>query len=324
VSAADVETWHRFGICRIDDLSNAVLGGDLDVVQMPGARASGSLVFAARDGIVFSSGLINGNVMMRGPLSAHELTVGIILRAGPGTRLWLNEVRDGAVGVVLPGDECDFLCTPGSLYVAATLTPKQLRNEVAREGQTVSQNFVSRTSLHSAPIEPRTLSWLKEEFAVIHDARTDVVRYRRRVGNRLLIAVVNHFALGQQGDGQIRLAGQARIVRDACKYIRTNVARPISIQTLSSAVEVPPRSLFRAFSKVLGDTPQDYVRRLRLHRIRRELISNSELTVSEAAHKWGVGQDLGRLSRMYRDLFGENPSSTLALGHSLRRGDTWM
>ncbi|WP_394893694.1 DUF1214 domain-containing protein [Mesorhizobium sp. AaZ16] len=48
--------WHRFDIRRIEDLSNAVLGAELEAIQMAGPRIRGSLAFAARDGIIFSSG----------------------------------------------------------------------------------------------------------------------------------------------------------------------------------------------------------------------------------------------------------------------------
>jgi transcriptional regulator GlxA family with amidase domain len=125
-------------------------------------------------------------------------------------------------------------------------------------------------------------------------------------------------------NGRANATEQARIVRDARQYIRKNIARPISLEALTTAAHTSPRTLFRAFSEVLGDTPQNYVRRLRLHRIRRELLSKCETTVSAAAHHWGIGQDMGRFSRNYRNLFGENPSSTLAQGRALRLDDTLL
>jgi AraC-like DNA-binding protein len=316
------ETWHRFGIRRIDDLSNAIWGADLEAVQMTGYRVRGSLAFAARDGIVFSSGLINGNVMISGPLSKDCVTLGVVLRLGEGSRLWLHELEEGSVGVVLPGDECEFLCATGSLYLAATLLPKRLRMEAAREGIILHRSSMSATGLHTAPLAGRTRTSLLQQMDRIHRDRT-VESMTARVGGGLLRSIIGHYARSLPRDsGRADALEQARIVCEARRFIKTNLSRSIPLQAVAAAAGTSPRTLFRAFSEVLGDTPQNHVRRLRLHRIRRELISTSETTVCAAAHHWGIGQDLGRFSRSYRELFGENPSSTLAHGRALRLDET--
>lgn len=319
------ESWHRFDIQRIDDLSNAVLGADLEAIQMAGRRVRGSLAFAARNGIVFSTALIDGNAMIRGTPSCNEITLGVILRSGSGSRVWLNKVSDGDVGVVLPGGECEFFCTPGSLMVSATLSPSRLRNESAREGLAVHRDLLNKSGLHSTPLRPSSLSWLKEQIVGIHKSRTTAELRQLEIGRRLLGTIVSHYAdVPLIGARRLRPAGHAKIVHDACEYIRKHLASPISVEALSKKVDTSPRTLFRSFSEILGDAPQNYIRRLRLHRIRRELILSSAPTVSGAAHYWGIGQDLGRFAQSYRDLFGELPSSTLAFGRQRQRGDVWL
>jgi AraC-like DNA-binding protein len=299
------------------------LAADLEAIQMAGPRVRGSLAFAARDGIVFSSGLIGGNVMIRGTLAKYEITLGVLLRIGPGSRFWLNEATEGDVGVVLPGERADFFSTSSSLYMAATLTRKQLRTEAARHGLTVHRNLTSKSGFHSTPLGTHALTWLKDQATVIHDGGAE--GRRLGIGGRMLRDVLMHYAnQTPSGEGRIKPTGAAQIVHDALDYIRDNLTRSIGTDAVAEAVGTSRRSLYRAFSIVLGDTPQDHVRRLRLHRIRRELIANSETTISAAAHHWGAGQDMGRLSRSYRDLFGENPSSTLATRRALRPDDTWM
>src|SRR5262245_39377015 len=129
-----VRCWHRFDIRQVEDLANSVLGADLEVIQMAGPRVRGSLAFAASDGVTFSSGLIQGNVAVSGPLSHDAITIGVGLRVGPGSRQWLNAVGNGDVGVYLPGDEQDGLFMKGTLYIAATLSAGRLEEEAAREG----------------------------------------------------------------------------------------------------------------------------------------------------------------------------------------------
>ena len=72
------------------------------------------------------------------------------------------------------------------------------------------------------------------------------------------------------------------------------------------------RTLQYAFQELLGMTPLSYIRRLRLHRIRRELLDPESIckTVSQAAFEWG-SWNLGEFSREYSLCFGELPSETL-------------
>ncbi|MCP3386398.1 helix-turn-helix domain-containing protein [Bradyrhizobium sp. CCGUVB4N] len=322
MSAVALETWHRFDIGHVDDLRNAVFDAGLEAIQMPGARVRGSLAFAARDGIVFSSGLIHGNAAIAGPLSRDAITVGIGFTIGAGSLLWLKPVISGDAMVVLPGDECDALLRGTSLYVTATLTAKQLKIEVEREGLVLHRSLTSRTGLHTRPIQNDALIALRKQTESIHAPSS--ARYRKLgIGRRMLRALVCHYArLPAHGDGRARHIGQAKIIHEAREYIRQHLTSAISVDDLSTATQTSPRSLYRAFSDVLGDTPRDYVRRLRLHRIRRELLSSDTMTVSLAAQNWGMAGDLGRLSKNYRDLFGEYPSSTLALARALQCDDT--
>lgn len=311
--------WHRFDIRRIEDLGNAVLGAELEAIQLAGPPIRGSLAFAARDGIVFSSGLIHGRVAIRGPLSRDAVTVGLGLRLGAGSRHWLNEVIDGDVGIFLPGDEHDAIYTHGSLYVAATLTPAQLEEEAAREGLVLDPRMLARTGLHVRPIPSAKLAWIRPRFVRIHDADAQGEKDHRELTFALLHMVVAHYArIPANGDGRIHPRGRGRIVHRAREYIRENLAAPISIDELAAVAETSRRTLYRAFSDILDDTPQSFARRLRLHGIRSELVSGAGGTVSAVARSWGAGADLGRLSARYQELFGESPRATLTLHRELR------
>lgn len=64
-----MESWTNLPIRRIEDLRDAVLGAGLEVTQMSTALLSGDLAFAGDDDVLYSSGLLNGQVALRGPLS---------------------------------------------------------------------------------------------------------------------------------------------------------------------------------------------------------------------------------------------------------------
>lgn len=308
--------WRRFDIRRIDDLRNAVLGAEIEPIQMAGPIVTGSLTFSTNDGIIFSSGLINGKVMITGTLSADAITLLVGLRFGAGSRYWLNEVATGDVGMFQPGDDHDALYTAGSLYLAATLTSERLYEEAAREGLALDGRIVGRTGLHPKPIPLSSLARLRDGVVRIHHSGSATIDRRSDVGGAMLRVVINHYACVPSGeDGRTRPTGRAKTVHRAREYIRENLAAPISMDALAEATGASRRTLYRAFSEILEDTPQRYVTRLRLHRIRQAMVSDTEAacTVSVIARRWGLGGDLGRLSGRYRKLFGEYPSATRAL-----------
>jgi AraC-like DNA-binding protein len=106
--------------------------------------------------------------------------------------------------------------------------------------------------------------------------------------------------------------GLARVVARARAHIRENLDRPLSIEAIAAAAFTSHRTLHRAFQVILDETPYSYVLRLRLHRIRHEIVSDDEksCTITVVANYWGISE-LGRLAGWYRDLFGELPSETL-------------
>ena len=149
--------WTNIPIARIEDLRDAVYGAGLEAIQMSSGPLSGDLAFAQRDGVLYSSGLINGRIALRGPLSTDGVTVGVGLRMIPGTRHWLKEVPTGAVGVFHGGDEHDALYTPGSLYATATLSAERLEDIAARENMVLDRSVLGGTGVHLRALSDATV-----------------------------------------------------------------------------------------------------------------------------------------------------------------------
>jgi AraC-like DNA-binding protein len=306
-------TWTSVPIARIEDLRDAVYGAGLEATQVSTGPLSGNLTFARCDDVLYSSGLINGQVALRGPLSSDQITVGVGLRMGGGTRHWLEETASGAVGVFNAGDEHDAFYTRGSLYATATLSLEQLEQLAAREELVLDRPVLGGTGLHARPLEGSTLTRICHAFELIHAGSRDPMR-GTGVAQELLRALISHLGRAPRvGNRAGRTDAHAMIVRRARSYIAEHLAEPIGPDTLARAALTSRRTLFRAFAEILEDTPQIYVMRLRLHRIRHDLASDEEraCTVALIANHWGIGE-LGRMARRYRDLFGEFPSDTLA------------
>lgn len=81
---------------------------------------------------------------------------------------------------------------------------------------------------------------------------------------------------------------------------------------LCQVAKVSERTLEYAFKEVLGLTPVAFLTSLRLHRVRKELLSATpgSTTVAHEALHWGFWH-FGEFSRAYNECFGELPSDTL-------------
>lgn len=87
---------------------------------------------------------------------------------------------------------------------------------------------------------------------------------------------------------------------------------PVNIAFLSVKYEISEKSLQNAFKSLFGFTPKVFFRLTKLNLVHHELVkSNSkETSVMRVANKWGF-RHMGKFSKYYTELFGENPSVTL-------------
>jgi AraC-like DNA-binding protein len=99
----------------------------------------------------------------------------------------------------------------------------------------------------------------------------------------------------------------------AAEFIGAHADRPICLEDLSRIAGVTGRALQHSFARCYGMSPMDFLRRIRLGKVREELTQaapDSGATVTAVALKWGFSH-LGRFSGLYRGEFGESPSATL-------------
>ena len=306
--------WSTVPIGRIEDLRDAVLGAGLEAVQMNRGTVTGGLAFAERRGIVFTSGRIEGDVNLVGPLSEDHVTLGLGLRIPPGSWHWYEPVATGSVGVFRAGDTHDSRYRPGSLYAAATLSLEQLEAEAAEHDLVLDAATLGRSGFRRERLAEPRLASVRNDLDRIHLGRA---------ASGDPCEALLHLLIEQCARTPRTLAGAratpnyARIVARARDYIAANLQEPIRVEDIAKAAMTSQRTLYRAFLELIGDPPQNYVRRLRLHRIRRDLVSDAEAacTITMTAHQWGIAEP-GRLSGWYRDLFGELPSETVTLQRS--------
>lgn len=104
-----------------------------------------------------------------------------------------------------------------------------------------------------------------------------------------------------------------RVVADAMRFIDSQLAEPITMESIAQAVHMSVRSIQQGFRDELGMSPMAYVRERRLERVHNELsdaLPSDGVTVTEVATRWGFNH-LGSFAVEYRKRWGVTPSETL-------------
>ncbi|WP_413989158.1 helix-turn-helix domain-containing protein [Labrys okinawensis] len=316
--------WQRFDVLRIEDLDNLVLGSGVEAIQMQRSPVRGSLAFGARDGIIFSSALINSRVVIRGTLSRDGISLVMGLRFGPGSRLWLNEVEQGVVGAVQAGHAFDALFTGPTLLLAATLSADRLQEEASRLGISFDHHIVQATGFHRLPLSAEPLQSLRSSADALH--RDDPgATHGSDLGCVMLRALLEHYCFNPTiGYSGISSRDRGEIFGRALAFILRNLSAAITLDGIAQAAETSPEILLSVFREFIDETPDHHIRRCRLHRIRRDLCrpeAHSD-SIAAIADRWGI-HDEHRMAAWYQHLFRETPKVT-RLALMQRRQDEWM
>lgn len=101
-------------------------------------------------------------------------------------------------------------------------------------------------------------------------------------------------------------------VRTCDAYMREHIDETITLVDLSKASGMRSRSLINAFEAVVGLSPMDYLKRLRLTAVRGKLLRADPRStrIIDVATEWGFWH-MGHFAHDYRVMFGEAPSQTL-------------
>jgi AraC-like DNA-binding protein len=125
----------------------------------------------------------------------------------------------------------------------------------------------------------------------------------------LLHAGRHQFSDALAGNEDARKLGRLAPV---VQYIEANADSPLTPELLARVGCVSVRTLHAAFQEQLGETPMAYVRRIRLVKVRADLLRSDpqRVRVTDIAVRWGFFHQ-SRFAQQYREQFHELPSVTL-------------
>lgn len=101
-----------------------------------------------------------------------------------------------------------------------------------------------------------------------------------------------------------------RHVKRVEEYIEAHAHEPLTPDLLAEIAGVSLRTLYAGFHDFRHQGPMEYLRNVRLHKVREALLAgDGNGTITEIAMRWGFTH-MGRFSQSYRMTFGEPPSET--------------
>lgn len=104
------------------------------------------------------------------------------------------------------------------------------------------------------------------------------------------------------------------IVRDAVAFVLANLDDPLSLGEMARRAAFSAFHFHRLFQGVVGETPGEFVRRIRLERAAYRL-SFTDRPIGDVAFEAGYGAPEA-FTRAFREAYGESPSAFRRLGRS--------
>lgn len=213
--------------------------------------------------------------------------------------------------LVRPGD-CEFeLITPADYTIFGIVVRQDtLQDAAQRMGYAMDwERLRSAELVHASPAARQqclhTLSALLQPPE--HSAAADTTQQTAQ--HRALQALLPLLDTGVV-DPAVRgsFARRQRLVAKARDYLLAHHDQALTVPDLCQQLFVSRRTLQYCFEDVLGMTPVQYLRILRLNGARRDLRRNPASTVRDVAADWSFWH-FSQFSSDYRKLFGHSPSA---------------
>lgn len=321
VAAEAQGRWRAETLCEVGQFER-VGGWQLGAVQTTPGRLVGSRLELVMDGLQWlDEDLYNVAVGLYGHAPADSLVFGVVLRGEVSLRVNGRTWRDSEVAAGSGQGAAEILVPPAriaTLAVRRSLLARHLwlRDHVRLDdwASGVHPLLVRRPLLVQA-MRGRLLQLAAEltaqgPGAVLSDAQSGALRHE-------LLDVLADVVAGAVGAQQVpmRRSVQAEVVRQARRHVERHLAEqadaPLQVEDLCRTTRVSRRSLQRCFVDVVGVTPVQYLRLLRLGQARRQLLDGPPgQRVQDVLARLGIWH-ASRFAGEYSALFGELPSDTL-------------
>ena len=294
---------------RYEQLSSGSFRGELTMVQLDGLRLFGEKT--------------NLSLRQRGQLGTDVYGFAMSAEAGGEVYFDGRKVHPDAI-LCGRGNQIDFVTPPNHRLIAVAVDRSLLNPLWERMYQKPLASWLERqmellpTPASAEALRGKHLQVLKEALALAqHFPDASGLNQLR---DDILIEWIEALPPSVDTSDLDSLARRKRLVDKACELMLANPDEPPSILAVCSRVGASRRKLNYCFQDVLGTSPTQYLRALRLNGVRRGLReAGGGATVQDVAARWGFWH-LGQFSLDYKKHFFELPSETLNRARKGRSG----
>lgn len=222
----------------------------------------------------------------------------------------------GVASVLSPNSEIDMNWQASNEQIMIKvdrLLLEQTAQDMGMDPMVNGVHFPAKFECH------RSVSWQLMLRYLVDCARNSLSMQRSPLLIRQIEQLVVTTLLGehppvlQSGLNRLRSSILPRHIKQVENYLHEHIDQPINLALLAAQAQVSVRTLQVAFKEHCGVSPMQYLRQLRLERVRADLLTHGdslECSVADIAMRWGFAH-LGRFSAAYKDRFGETPSQSL-------------
>lgn len=198
------------------------------------------------------------------------------------------------------------------VYINRTTLEERLEDLIGRE-----LHLPIKFDLGMDLTTPQARSWRSLVDTLVSDVDRGGLTMHAGVRNQFEDLIISVLLLSQHHNYSDSIGTRIepaapRSIRMAIEACETNPDEPLTVTDMARVAGVSIRSLQDGFKKYVGMSPTDYLRDVRLRRVREDLLSEHALhiSISEIAFSWGFTH-LGRFAKSYQERFGELPSETV-------------
>ncbi len=257
----------------------------------------------------------DGHHLWHDEMVASEWRVALLTESSGEARFGAIDLTPSHISILRPGDAASLL-THGKYKTLEINIPAAI-------AQDLGWTRLSHSLMEAAPPHVTSLTSIANAAFATFEARGESpISNRKPVSTEHWTAIILDqidriidavSASSNQPTPNYQADSQADIVRRVFAKLRdVDYAKSANIDALCSEIGVSRRSLFLAFQKQIAMGPRRLNELIRLHALRARLFRSSPLDTTIAGEAEAAGfSDFGRLSRTYRQVFGELPSDTL-------------
>ena len=320
----DTPPWAR-SMLTFDIDAHAAAQGDwvLHYEQLSSGNFRGELIMLQLNGVGLSGEKTNLALRQRGRLGDQVYGFAMSVESTGDVYFDGRKVHPDAI-LCGSGREIDFVIPPKHHLVALTVDRSLLNSLWERMYQKPLASWLEHqvelrpTPESAAALRTKHLQALKEALALAqHFPDASALNPLR---DDILIEWIEAIPPNVDISDLDSLARRKRMVDKACDLMLANPDDPPSILDICSRVGASRRKLNYCFQDVLGTSPMQYLRALRLNGVRRSLKqAGPNESVQDVATRWGFWHQ-GQFSLDYKKHFFELPSETLARARKGRSG----